>query len=369
MWWPGAALTAQAVTDLQHRPMELRYRFDPEKWYLGTPCIHGHYWPGTELSLRQNYKRANRCAGCKTNPECELPWLFKFIDLEASGVPAGQKLGKLCSKLHSWNNTGFSLRRRSGGHCVECESLRTRDSEKAKARSREHYLANRDQYLTRSKKRYEQRKENGQRKIWLEQTKQKRCEYKRRQRIAAGVEPFELIALRSAIRRAGRLKSVARLVYETQQHRWKLCPQEKAEHDRWWSAELQRFRYLVDPSQRLYHRSKSKQRKARERGSRTVRLTPDQLWRRWVEFDHCCAYCGVGGDMQVEHVVPISKGGEHHLGNIVPACQRCNFSKGKSDAETWYRAQPFFDETRWLRIVQALANGRPQHHQPSLLVA
>ncbi len=126
---------------------------------------------------------------------------------------------------------------------------------------------------------------------------------------------------------------------------------------------------MTDGSFRLYHRAKSKERKARERGSRTVHLSPDQMWRRWVEFGHCCAYCGAGGDLQVEHVIPISQCGEHHLGNIVPACQRCNFSKGKQDAEQWYRAQPFFSEARWQAIGTALAKGQPTTEQLTITLS
>ena len=123
------------------------------------------------------------------------------------------------------------------------------------------------------------------------------------------------------------------------------------------------WRYMTDCSFRLYHRAKSKERKARERGSRTVMISPDQMWRRWVEFGHRCAYCGADGDLQVEHVMPISQGGEHHLGNIVPACQRCNFSKATASVKEWYESQPFFNETRWLAILEALDRGRPDTKQ------
>lgn len=50
-------------------------------------------------------------------------------------------------------------------------------------------------------------------------------------------------------------------------------------------------------------------------------------------FGGRCAYCGKGGELEMEHVVPINKEklGEHHLGNLVPACKACNSRKDDSD--------------------------------------
>jgi 5-methylcytosine-specific restriction endonuclease McrA len=42
-----------------------------------------------------------------------------------------------------------------------------------------------------------------------------------------------------------------------------------------------------------------------------------------------CYYCG-GEASQVDHVIPIASGGDPmSLDNLVPACKRCNLSKGK----------------------------------------
>jgi 5-methylcytosine-specific restriction endonuclease McrA len=54
--------------------------------------------------------------------------------------------------------------------------------------------------------------------------------------------------------------------------------------------------------------------------------------RQWNEllrsYYFRCAYCGIQGNMTVDHVVPLSKGGEHSIENIVPACIECNKRKG-----------------------------------------
>ena len=44
-----------------------------------------------------------------------------------------------------------------------------------------------------------------------------------------------------------------------------------------------------------------------------------------------CGYCGrTGGprDLTVDHVKPLSRGGEHTWDNVVAACRRCNHRKG-----------------------------------------
>ncbi len=55
-----------------------------------------------------------------------------------------------------------------------------------------------------------------------------------------------------------------------------------------------------------------------------------QEWRSVLDvFGHACAYClRTDRKLTQDHVVPLSKGGAHADGNIVPACKSCNSSKG-----------------------------------------
>lgn len=50
-------------------------------------------------------------------------------------------------------------------------------------------------------------------------------------------------------------------------------------------------------------------------------------------FDNQWAYCGEADKLEMDHAIPINmaKLGEHHLGNLVPACKRCNSDKGSQD--------------------------------------
>lgn len=81
--------------------------------------------------------------------------------------------------------------------------------------------------------------------------------------------------------------------------------------------------------------------KRRLRGGKIFRFTAAD-WQRVVNrYNHCCAYCGdrVEGTLHKEHVIPLSRGGDHGVGNIVPACSTCNRSKYGSTVSEWRMRQ------------------------------
>lgn len=59
-------------------------------------------------------------------------------------------------------------------------------------------------------------------------------------------------------------------------------------------------------------------------------------WRGVLEkAGNRCLYCGAVGDLHIEHFIPVSRGGQSTLTNILPACEPCNKSKGAHDPYTW----------------------------------
>ena len=48
--------------------------------------------------------------------------------------------------------------------------------------------------------------------------------------------------------------------------------------------------------------------------------------------DYTCAYCAQPANT-VDHVIPLSKGGEDTEQNLVSACATCNFGKRERNAE------------------------------------
>lgn len=79
---------------------------------------------------------------------------------------------------------------------------------------------------------------------------------------------------------------------------------------------------------------------AHRRNARKKGLVSDLTtvqWRMILKlYDGKCAYCGDKSDIQQEHVIPISRGGGTTIGNIVPACKKCNMSKKDKTVSEWF---------------------------------
>lgn len=108
-------------------------------------------------------------------------------------------------------------------------------------------------------------------------------------------------------------------------------------------------------------REKWRRRNVLKRAARRQALSPltlAQKEERYALFGNHCAYCGAGGKMTPDHVLALhpSRGGHDEALNIVPACRRCNSSKGARPVEAWYRSQPFFTEARWAKIWKHCPN-------------
>lgn len=72
-----------------------------------------------------------------------------------------------------------------------------------------------------------------------------------------------------------------------------------------------------------------------------------------LEFNHCCAYCGSKSKrLTLDHVLASSKGGVNSWFNLVPACAKCNSSKGSKNLTDWYTVSlPCYRKERLQRII------------------
>ena len=67
---------------------------------------------------------------------------------------------------------------------------------------------------------------------------------------------------------------------------------------------------------------------ARER-ARARELRASQWWKNQLAAG-ICHYCGgkfPPGELTMDHVIPVARGGKSDRGNVVPCCKACNQSK------------------------------------------
>jgi len=73
--------------------------------------------------------------------------------------------------------------------------------------------------------------------------------------------------------------------------------------------------------------------KARERGARRrARAVNNGIFavtnkEKQRLYKSNCFYCGSRTSIQIDHVIPIARGGRHSIGNLVAACAKCNNHK------------------------------------------
>jgi 5-methylcytosine-specific restriction endonuclease McrA len=86
--------------------------------------------------------------------------------------------------------------------------------------------------------------------------------------------------------------------------------------------------YNATEAGKLNRHLRKLRRRAREFHADMRELTPTD-WRRLVDrYRGCCAYCGASDKpLTREHIIPLARGGRHSIGNILPVCGSCNYSK------------------------------------------
>ena len=99
--------------------------------------------------------------------------------------------------------------------------------------------------------------------------------------------------------------------------------------------ERQRRWRKANPEKR---RAANAARRAREREAHIEHVDYQEIYQRdnWT-----CQLCGVDlkdrpGEIHVDHIVPLARGGLHYRANLWTTCQTCNLSKGTNLVEPWH---------------------------------
>ena len=84
-------------------------------------------------------------------------------------------------------------------------------------------------------------------------------------------------------------------------------------------------------------------------------ISKDQWLEMMKFFDWKCAYSGIMLDKDnrsIDHIIPLSKGGEHEIWNCVPMHRKYNTSKKDNNMLEWYQQQEFYSEERLNKIYE-----------------
>jgi 5-methylcytosine-specific restriction endonuclease McrA len=85
-----------------------------------------------------------------------------------------------------------------------------------------------------------------------------------------------------------------------------------------------------NPEKKAEYNSKRRARRVNAAGSHTA----EQVKARFDYYGNKCIYCGSDENLQIEHRIPLARGGSDWAANLAPACKSCNCSKGtKTETE------------------------------------
>lgn len=98
------------------------------------------------------------------------------------------------------------------------------------------------------------------------------------------------------------------------------------------AAVVKRWRENNPEEWRAMGRNAYSKRKAAEKGNQSCFVSTREA-RKIISSP--CANCGTLDNIHLDHIIPLSRGGRHSVGNLQPLCQYCNLSKNNKLQIEW----------------------------------
>ncbi|UBF29873.1 HNH endonuclease (plasmid) [Kovacikia minuta CCNUW1] len=325
--------------------------FEQELYKIGSLCFRGHEWGSTGLSLRAK-KGSSDCVECRkfrTKKSKSLALAEKRVlalerkqALESLEISLGidrtrYYLGSIGVCGHEWMNSGYTLRRkgdapRKGATCIVCACIQN---------SSPLLEADRLYWFVRSK----------------DQLIQDTCrEFPELN--------TDFVFLGNICRNGHVWNETGRSLRYT--HRANSpcvsCSEDLNERNRDSKRERARERYWMPGGKESYYRS-AYRRLALKNGGSSSGLNKSQRELLKMILKGACAYCRnipLPEELELDHVIPLSQGGDDTPENLLPCCLSCNRSKKDKDFLSWYTIQPFYSKAGISEIFQILGIPVPE---------
>jgi 5-methylcytosine-specific restriction endonuclease McrA len=224
-----------------------------------------------------------------------------------------------CGTHYEDVEASFYARPKKGWVAPECKAC-------TKARERQRYAEKRPEIRAKAKERYATDRD-----VILQRNRESRARYPERNRQRAK-EYYASHREEAAAYWKARYASVCER-YRERSRQWRLDnPVRAAERDRLYYAKnrvairsASKEKYRADPEHCRVSIRRYKARKLRAPGSHTKADIRAQMERQKGR----CFWCkkALSGRYHVDHVIPLSKGGDNGPGNLVCACPHCNLTK------------------------------------------
>lgn len=116
--------------------------------------------------------------------------------------------------------------------------------------------------------------------------------------------------------------------------------------------------YAVERGDQNYSRTAYMVRARLTKGLRTGAMSMGSMFedeKSKLRNGNRCSYCDGEGDLVLDHLISKKLGGLDTGDNLLPACRKCNGSKGAKDVLRWYQDQDAFPHLlilrRYLKIM------------------